>query len=91
LNMLHAMMREMPDVERIGEIIEIRQLVRNLELFRGFGHLDTSKACLPVDSKCHQYSGYTGVWQAMIQRRITNAVSMTEIENGYRSRRSALP
>jgi hypothetical protein len=30
--MLHAMMREMPDVERIGEIIEICQLIGNFEL-----------------------------------------------------------
>jgi hypothetical protein len=59
--MLHAMMREMPDVERIGEIIEIRQFVRNLELLGGFGHLDTSKTYLLVDSKWHQYNLITGV------------------------------
>ena len=28
----HAVMREMPDIERVGEIVEIRQLIRNLEL-----------------------------------------------------------
>ena len=36
LHMLHAVMREMPDVERIGEIIEICQFVRNLEFPRFF-------------------------------------------------------
>jgi hypothetical protein len=49
--MLHAMMREMPDIERIGEIIEIGQFVRNLEFARLFGHHNTNKARLPVDSK----------------------------------------
>src|SRR6266852_8240136 len=59
--MLHAMMREMPDIERIGEIIEICQLIGNLELSGVFGHWNTSKAFLLVDSKRHKYSIFTGV------------------------------
>jgi hypothetical protein len=39
--MLHAVMDEMPDIERIGEIVEICQCVWNLELPREFGHLNT--------------------------------------------------
>ena len=64
LQMLHAVMREMPDVERIGEIIEISQLVRNLEFSGLFRHRNTSKAYLLVDSKRHQYNIYTGVQDA---------------------------
>src|SRR5882724_4897668 len=62
--MLHAMMREMPDIERIGEIIEICQLVWNLELSGVFGHRNTNKARLLVDSKRHRYNVNTGVDQA---------------------------
>ena len=42
LHMLNAVMGEMPDIERIGEIIEIGQFIRNLELFGLFGHFNTS-------------------------------------------------
>src|SRR6266478_3431180 len=59
--MLHAMMREMPDIERIGEIIEICQFIGNLEFFGLFRHFNTSKALLSVDSKRHRYSLFTGV------------------------------
>ena len=38
LRMLHAVMHEVPDIERIGEIVEIGQRVRNLELSRFFRH-----------------------------------------------------
>jgi hypothetical protein len=31
-------MREVPDIERIGEIIEMGQFVGNLEFSRVFGH-----------------------------------------------------
>ena len=61
LHMLHAVMREMPDIERIGEIIEMGQFVGNLEFSGLFGHLNTSKTDLLVDSKRHQYNTYTGV------------------------------
>jgi hypothetical protein len=39
----HAVMAEMADVERVGEIIEIGQLVRNLEFSRPFD-INTSKS-----------------------------------------------
>src|SRR5258708_24168042 len=75
--MLHAMMREMPDIERIGEIIEICQLVGNFELFGVFGHWNTTKAHLLVDSKRHHNNVNTGVYQAFDpppdhKRRIDN-------------------
>jgi hypothetical protein len=57
------MVREMPDVERIGEIVQIRQLIRNLELPGLLGHRNTSKADLPVDINRHEYNSYTGVKQ----------------------------
>jgi hypothetical protein len=38
LRMLYAVMDEMPDIERIGEIVEIGQWVWNLELSGLFGH-----------------------------------------------------
>src|SRR5712672_1861094 len=59
--MLHAMMRELPDIERIGEIIEICQLVGNLEFSGVFGHLNTTKAYLLVDGKRHWYIVFAGV------------------------------
>jgi hypothetical protein len=59
--MLHAMMGEMPDVERIGEIVEICQFVRNLEFSGLFRHFDTSKAYLLVDGNRHWYRIFTGV------------------------------
>src|ERR1700704_4245389 len=59
--MLHAMMREMPDIERIGEIIEICQLVGNLEFSGVFGHWNTTKTHLLVDSKRHRYRVFAGV------------------------------
>ena len=62
LHMLHAVMGEMPDIERIGEIIEICQFVRNFELFAILStSANTSKTYLPVDSKRHLYNDYTGV------------------------------
>jgi hypothetical protein len=51
----------MPDIERIGEIIKKGQLVRNLEFSGIFGHLNTSKTDLLVDSKRHVYNDYDGV------------------------------
>ena len=39
LRMLHAVMREASDIERIGEIIEMGQFVGNLEFSGVFGHL----------------------------------------------------
>src|SRR5207248_858482 len=57
------MMREMPDVERVGEIVEIGQFVGNLELSGQLRHFNTSKAYLPVDIKRHRYNVYTRVWR----------------------------
>ena len=62
LHMLHAMMREMPDIERIGEIIEMGQFVGNLEFSETlWTSVNTSKTYLLVDSKRHLYNNYTGV------------------------------
>jgi hypothetical protein len=71
------MMREMPDIERIGEIIEICQLVGNFELSGLFGHRNTTKAHLLVDSNRHHNNINTGVRQAFdpppdYKRRIDN-------------------
>jgi hypothetical protein len=63
--MLHAMMREMPDVQRIGEIIEICQLIGNLEFSGVFGHWNTTKSHLLVDSKRHRLNVNSGVDQAL--------------------------
>jgi hypothetical protein len=37
------------------------QFVGNLEFSGVFGHLNTSKTYLPVDSNRHAYNNYTGV------------------------------
>jgi hypothetical protein len=55
------MMGEMPGVERIGEIVEICQLVGNQEFSGLFRHFDTSKAYLTVDGNRHWYNIVTGV------------------------------
>jgi hypothetical protein len=58
----------MPDIERVGKIVEIGQLVRNLEFLRLFRHWNTGKAYLPVDNKRHKYSSFTCV-EGSIRRR----------------------
>ena len=59
--MPHAVVREVPDVERIGEIIQICQFIRNFEFSGLFRHLNTSKSRLPVDINRHVLNIYTGV------------------------------
>src|SRR5882724_10789652 len=59
--MRDAAMGEMPDIQRVGEIVEIGQLVRNLEFSRLQRHWNTTKTRLLVDSKRHEYNVYDGV------------------------------
>jgi hypothetical protein len=64
--MRHAMMNEVTKIERVGEIVQMGQFVRDLEFSRFSGHgtserCNTSKAVLAVDSKRHRYSVNGGV------------------------------
>src|SRR6185437_14956886 len=70
LRVLHAVVREMADVERIGQIVEMRQLVGNLELSRLFRHFRILWGT-PVKQFCWLTAIDTSINQLLVLRIAT--------------------